>query len=109
MPERDIRKELKKRVEEYGGEVRALAWLGRRNAPDVLCLFPPNSVGAQRIQWLRQPWDVEGQHPLVETKAPGGRPTAAQAREHERLRAAGCVVKVISTIGQLNTWLPPRA
>jgi hypothetical protein len=95
MPERDIRKALKTRVESYGGEVRAVAWLGRRNAPDVLVLFEQWNDG------------TPPQHPFVETKAPGGKPSAAQAREHERLRAAGCVVHVISTLEQLDAWLPP--
>jgi len=95
VPERDIRRELKKRVESYGGEIRAVAWLGRRNAPDVLCLFPL--------------LDEEGWHCYVETKAPGGKPTAAQQREHERLALANVLLIVISTIEQLNNWLPPRA
>jgi len=88
VPERDIRKALKARVEAYGGEIRAVSWLGRRNAPDVLVLMP-------------------GAHFFVETKAPGGKPTPAQAREHERMRAAGCQVNVISTIEELDAWLPP--
>lgn len=105
MPERDIRKELKKRVEEYGGEVRAVSWLGRRNAPDVLCLMP--YAGAA---WCDDELVFFGDpcHPFVETKAPGGAPTSAQAREHERMRKANCEVLVISTIEQLDTWLPPR-
>jgi hypothetical protein len=94
MPERDIRKALKKRVEQYGGEVRAVSWLGRRNAPDVLCLFP-----------VRPGWTAA--HIFVETKAPDGEPTDAQLREHERMRAALCIVLVISTIEQLDEWLPP--
>lgn len=91
-----IRKALKERVETYGGEIRAVSWLGRRNAPDVLALFPegaPRSFNA-------------GSHPFIETKAPDGKPTAAQAREHERMRDAGCTVLVISTIAQLDAWLP---
>ena len=83
MPERDIRKALKARVEAYGGEIRAVSWLGRRNAPDVLCLMP-------------------GVHFFVETKAPGGEPTPNQLREHVRMRAAGCTVLVISTIKQVE-------
>jgi hypothetical protein len=100
MAERDIRKALKKRAEEYGGEVRAMSWLGRRNAPDVLCLFPEGT----RLEFER-----ENAHPFIETKAPNGKPTAAQTREHERMRDAGCTVLVISTLAQLDAWLSPRA
>lgn len=101
MPERDIRKALKKRVEEYGGEQRAVSWLGRRNAPDVLCLFPAFPDPVRPHVNLRP-----ALHVFVETKAPGGKPTEAQAREHERMRAANCIVIVISTLEQLDKWLP---
>ena len=90
-----LREKLKKRVEAYGGEIRAVSWLGRRFAPDVMCLFPAWNDG------------TSPQHPFIETKAPGGKPTVGQAREHERMRAAGCVVRVISTEEQLDAWLPP--
>jgi hypothetical protein len=95
-----IRKALKERVEAYGGEIRAVSWLGRRNAPDVLCLFPE---GWHETQLTR----LAGTHPFIETKAPDGKPTAAQAREHERMHSAGCTVLVISTLAQLDAWLPP--
>lgn len=88
-----LRKKLKARVEAHGGEVRAVSWIGRRSAPDVLCLFPSPPA--------RSVW--------VETKAPGGEPTAAQTREHTRMRDAGCAVEVISTEAQLDEWLPPFA
>lgn len=100
MPERDIRRELKKRVESYGGEIRAVRWIGRRNAPDVLVLFVIDLSIAGRLR---------GTHIFIETKAPGGKPTAAQTREHMRMMEAGCVVLVISTLEQLDKWLPPRA
>lgn len=90
MRERDIRRALKARVEAYGGEVRAVSWLGRRNAPDVLVLMPRG-----------------GAHAFIEAKAPGGVPTPAQTREHERMRAAGLIVLVISTIEALDAWMPP--
>ena len=96
LKERDIRKALKERVESYGGEVRAMAWLGRKHAPDVLCLFPPGT----EFDW--------GIHPFIETKALGGKPRPGQLREHQRMRAAGCDVRVISTLEQLDAWLPPR-
>lgn len=88
MSERDIRSVLKDRVQSYGGEIRAVSWLGRRGAPDVLVLFN------------------NGTHEFVETKAPGGVPEPHQAREHARLRAAGCTVRVVSTMSQLEAWLP---
>lgn len=96
-----LRAKLKARVEAYGGEIRAVSWLGRRFAPDVLCLFAP--IGTE---W-HEPNARPGTHTFVETKAPGGKPTIGQLREHERMRAAGCVVLVISTEEQLDAWLPP--
>lgn len=93
--ERNIRKELKKRVEAYGGEIRAVSWLGRAHAPDVLCLFPPDDDAPGT-----------GTHIFVETKAPDGEPSDGQLREHERMRASGCVVLVVSTIAQLDSWMP---
>ena len=98
MLERDIRKALKARVEAYGGEIRAVSWLGRRHAPDVLVLFGRDTS---------RDGDDPPRNEWVETKAPGGKPSAGQLREHDRMRAAGCVVMVISTIEQLDDWLPP--
>lgn len=94
--EGNLRKKLKARVQAYGGEVRAVAWIGRRSAPDVLCLFPQ---GTARGFF---PYTM-----FVETKAPKKGPTKAQAREHETMRKAGCCVHVISTEAQLDAWLPP--
>jgi hypothetical protein len=91
VKEHGIREALDKRVKAYGGETRAVSWLGRKNAPDVLVLMPAS------IAW----------HTFVETKRPGKRATAAQAREHERMRDAGCNVLVITTIAELDAWLPP--
>lgn len=88
--ERDIRKYLKKRVEQYGGEVRAVTWLGRAHAPDVLCLFPRKHT-----------------HLWVETKAPGGKPRPGQLREHRRMIESGMTVLVISTFDAVDAWLPP--
>lgn len=94
--EGDLRKKLKARVEAYGGEIRAVSWLGRSYAPDVLALLPYCEGRVDRAA-----------HYFIETKAPKKGPTAAQAREHERMRAAGCIVLVISTEAQLDEWLPP--
>ncbi len=98
MRESKIREALKARVESYGGEIRAVSWLGRHSAPDVLCLFP-------EPVWKNNTLVAVG-HPFVETKRPGKDATAAQAREHERLRASGCVVVMVRTLAELDEWLP---
>lgn len=84
-----LRAKLKARVEDYGGEIRAVSWLGRRFAPDVLVILPG--------KW----------HAFVETKAPGGKPTPGQLREHQFMRSAGILVDVISTEAELDAFLPP--
>ncbi len=98
MKESSIRRALKARVEAYGGEVRAVSWLGRNHAPDVLTLFPSEPGRTPSFLWG---------HTFIETKRPGKAATEAQAREHERMRAAGCEVLVITTLEELNSWLPP--
>jgi hypothetical protein len=90
--EGNLRKKLKARVEAYGGEVRAVAWLGRKNAPDVLCLFDPPMAC----------------HVFVETKGVE-KPSEAQLREHVRMREAGCEVIVCLNERELDKWLPPIA
>ncbi len=94
--ERDIRKLLKERVQAYGGEIRAVSWLGRAHAPDVLCGFPYAEGKNDRQR-----------HVFVETKAPGGKLRPGQEREHERMRSWGCYVQVITTPEELDAWLPP--
>lgn len=98
-----IRKALKDRVEAYGGEVRAASWLGRRNAPDVFVLLYEKLI-VERNGGFKH---VKPANFWVETKAPGGKPNKAQAREHKRMREAGCVVTVIATIARLDELLPP--
>ena len=105
MRESKIREALKARVEAYGGEIRAVSWLGRRNAPDVLALLPtiskPCAING-RVFYGRK-----GRHVFIETKRPGKDVTEAQAREHERMRAAGCVVVMVRNMAELHAWLSP--
>lgn len=98
-----IRDLLKARIEAYGGEQRAVSWLGRSNAPDVLALFP---AGSDYDVHMAIPDDA-CMHPWIETKRPTKAATEAQAREHERMRAAGCVVLVVTCEQELDAWLPP--
>jgi len=78
MKERDISRYLNKRVKELGGEIRRVRWIGRNGAPDKLVL-------------------LEGRSFWVEEKRPDKDATAAQAREHKRMRDAGLEVRVIDT------------
>lgn len=103
MKEHNIRERLDARVAAYGGTTRALSYLGRHSAPDVLVLFP---------FWPTKPADMarthlRGTHPLVETKRPKKDATEAQKREHDRLREAGFQVLVVTTPEELDAWLPP--
>ena len=100
--ERNIRDALDERVKQYGGVTRAVAWLGRTGAPDVLCLFP------QEGQTWFEPNARPGTNTWVETKmGRDGKLSVAQKTEHATLRAAGCKVLVIATLEQLDAWLPP--
>ena len=84
MRERDVERQLIRRVKAAGGEVRRVQWIGRRGAPDRLVLPPDKG-------------------PLfVELKAPGGRISRLQDVEHRRLRAAGCNVMVIWKVEQIE-------
>jgi hypothetical protein len=82
MSERDIEAYLVKRVKEIGGESRKVSWVGRRGAPDRLVLFP--LMNLRPAIW-------------VELKAPNGRTSVIQDREHQRLRALGQTVVVVTS------------
>lgn len=86
MREREIERALVKRVKAAGGEVRKLAWIGRRGAPDRLVMLPERYL-------------------FVELKAPGGRLSRLQDLEHRRLRAAGFDVRVIWKLEDIDQVL----
>ena len=90
MRESAIEKHLVKRVEELGGEVRKVKWIGRRGAPDRLVMLPMTPT--------RTGWATVGCAIWVELKAPGEVPEPHQEREHERMRAMGQHVVVIDSI-----------
>ena len=75
---------LIKKVKEHGGEVRKLRYIGRRSATDRLVLLP-------------------GRHIFVELKATRVKnATFQQKREHDKLKAAGCEVRVCHTLDQID-------
>ena len=83
MREAHIERALVAAVKALGGEVRKVKWIGRNSAPDRLVMLPHNSFWA-------------------ELKAPQQKPTAAQQREHERMRRMGQRVEVIDNIEQIQ-------
>jgi hypothetical protein len=113
-----LRALLKKRVKAYGGEVRAMKWIGRSNAPDVLVLFPVGA-GPQRHYMDDEDQDSfscryckasvyhPGGHVFVETKGVEPDARKAQLREHARMLDAGCQVIVCRNKQELDEWLPP--
>ena len=80
MVEKDVELALVKRVKEMGGIAFKFVSPSRRSVPDRLCLFPGGRVV------------------FVECKAPGKRPTVAQVKEHERLKALGFAVLVVDGV-----------
>jgi hypothetical protein len=82
------------RIHALGGEVRKLEFIGHRGAPDRLVLLPRASL--HRHRW----------HPLVELKRPKKGAEEHQAREHDRLRAAGFEVYVINSIEAVDRYFP---
>jgi hypothetical protein len=91
--ERNVRAELERRVESYGGHVRAMTYIGRVGCPDVLCVFPAGVKTPGRAVW-------------VETKQTSGRLAKHQKDEIALLRSAGQDVQVIVTMAELDAWLP---
>jgi len=91
MRESQIEQYLVKRVNELGGEVRKVKWIGRRGAPDRLVMLPGDfgrfgeDSAPSRTIW-------------VELKAPGEKAKPHQVREHERMRRMGQHVVVVDSI-----------
>jgi len=97
LRERDIERYLVKRVEELGGEVRKVSWIGRRYAPDRVVFF--HSRGYANTAW------VELKNPETIVTFPANAHERAQFREQERMRRMGQRVEVVGTIEQVNRLL----
>lgn len=77
--ENSIEDHLVKEVKKAGGIAYKFISPGRRSVPDRLVLLP------------------DGKVIFVECKAPGEKPTAAQLREHKKIRALGFTVRVLDS------------
>jgi hypothetical protein len=104
MRERDIERYLVKRVNELGGEVRKVKWVGRAHAPDRVVMMPKvfhpawNGEIKPGAVCLSHGRETPAQTTWVELKAPGEKPRPGQLREHERMRRMGQRVEVIDSI-----------
>lgn len=78
-PEGKVQKHLMAEAKKRGALVRKLSYEGRKNATDLLLVFPGNNIY------------------FVETKAPGEKPRASQVLEHKRLMSRGAKVYVVGT------------
>jgi len=90
--ERDIAAACTTRWDKLGLLYRRVEWIGRNGAPDFVVMGAPLFYGHTTV------W--------VETKPQGGKCEPHQIREHERMRAAGQVVLVISQLEQIDLWFP---
>lgn len=86
MLESTVENHLNERVRAAGGDVRKATWLGRRHCPDRRVMHPA------RCCW-------------VEVKRPGEKPRPGQQREHDRMRALGEDVVVVSTLEEVDAFV----
>jgi hypothetical protein len=94
LSEGEIRAYLVKRVKAMGGEIRKVAWVGRKNAPDELLMWTQTG-----------PVSVELKSGRMGPKFPSNAHERAQAREHVRMREHGCRVEVIWSLKQVDELL----
>lgn len=101
----------KKRAEAAGGVIRKLKWIGRNSAPDRVLMIP-RKEGLQESAILPgvMIWSCldQGELVWVEFKATGKKPTGAQVREHNRMRAVGQTVLVWDSIEAIDKWFEGR-
>lgn len=103
MKESTIERHLVRSVNAAGGQVRKVQWIGRNSAPDRVVMLPARTLSPASIDcaWCKP----KGRVVWVELKAPGQKPTAAQSREHARMRAVGQDVRVLDSVGAVDAML----
>jgi hypothetical protein len=103
-PEHKVKQHLKKRVEQYGGELVFVKYIGRNFCMDTRMRFPGGEVAVRTF-------GISGrvQNAWVETKAiaANGSLSTGQEREIERLTSFGETVYVLNSIEAIDNLLPP--
>lgn len=87
MLEKTVEAYLVERVRALDGEAYKFTSPARASVPDRIVVLPPGRIY------------------FVELKRPGGKPTRAQAREHERLRALGADVRVLDSREAIDVFV----
>lgn len=107
MRESIIERYLTTCAQQAGGQVRKVQWIGRNSAPDRVVMVPARTLSPASIDcaWC----NPKGRTVWVELKATGQKPTPAQVREHERMRAAGQDVRVIDTLAGVDQLMQELA
>jgi hypothetical protein len=104
MRESKIEGYLRAEVAKLGGWMEKHTSPGTKGPPDNLVMWraDPHCYAAGEL--AGEPATVE----FIETKAPDGKPTVLQARDHKRRREMGFQVHVISTMEQAEEYLKSR-
>lgn len=102
--ESKIEKYLRAEVAKLGGWCEKHTSPGTKGPPDNLVTWPEGSDQATYMSGGSYCPMVE----FIETKAPKKGPTVLQRRDHERRRAMGFQVHVISSMDQAETYLLSR-
>ncbi len=87
MLEKTVEAYLVERVRALGGTAYKFTSPARASVPDRIVILPPGRIF------------------FVEVKRPGGKLTRGQEREHEHLRRLGADVRVLDSIGAINSFL----
>jgi hypothetical protein len=109
LSERDIEAHLVRRVQELGGEIRKVQWIGRVGAPDRLVMLPPVWVlcsdGNNRVDYRKSTIWVEIKAPGLAALFPRNAHERTQHREHERMRKMGQRVEVVDSYERIEEIL----
>lgn len=111
MRESTIEKYLRVEVAKLGGWMEKHTSPGTKGPPDNLVMWPANHWNGFHPQSNFGTIHASRSQPFtefIETKAPKKGPTVLQRRDHERRRAMGFQVHVISTMDQAETYLQSR-
>lgn len=103
--EADVEDYLVKEVAKRGGVAEKFSSPNRASVPDRLVQWPITYFDGK---YGRGPDPIPAWAEFVECKAPGKKPTAAQARDHERRRAMGFRVTVVDTYEAVDKYLESK-